>query len=127
MADFRLEFSGGVTLEPWSDPAAILADLPSRLNARPEHEHTRHVGVSGVQVELSARVGGVLAPLDASLGGVLFAAFFLELPSFPPPAFSSPVGQSSVQRFTPVTLGHYTLQIAREGHGAIIVHVDVDS
>lgn len=127
MADFRLEFSAGATLEPWSDPADVLADLPSRLNARPEHEHTRHVAVSGVQVELKARVGGVLAPVDATLGGVLFAASFLELPSFPPPAFSSPAGQSSVVRFTPVTLGHYTLSIAREGHGAVIVHVDVDS
>jgi hypothetical protein len=127
MADFRLEFSGGVTLEPWSDPADILGDLPSRLNARPEHEHTRHVAVSGVQVELRARVAGVLAPLDGALGGALFTAAFLELPSFPPPAFSSPVGQSSVQRVTLVTLGHYTLSIAREGHGAVIVHVDVDS
>ncbi len=127
MADFRLEFSGGVTLQPWSDPADVLADLPSRLNARPEHEHTRHVGVSGAEVELSARVAGVLAPLDVALAGVLFTASFLELPSLPPPSFSSPVGQSSVQRFTPVTLGHYTLQLAREGHGAIIVHVDVDS
>lgn len=127
MADFRLRFTSGLTLEPWEDPADVVGDRPSRLSARPEHTHSRHVGETGVQIQVSAIVAGVVGPVDGTLGGVLFTAAFLETPSLPPPSLSSPAAQSSVQRFTPVETGHYTLQISREGHGAIICHVDVDS
>lgn len=127
MSDFRAVFTAGVTLQPWTDPADIGADKPSRINARPEHEHRRHVGTRGVQIEISAIVGGVTGPLDGTLGGDLFGATFLELPLLPPPAFSSPGSQSSVQRFTPNSTGHYTVQLARPNHGAVIVHIDVDS
>lgn len=127
MSDFRLRFTAGATLEVWEDPADVPGERPSRLNARPEHEHTRHVGETGNAIHVTALVGGVLGPLDAALGGALFSATFLESPVFPPPVLSSPAGQSSVQQFTPSVVGHYTLKIQRPGHGAIICHVDVDS
>jgi hypothetical protein len=120
MADFRAEFTDGAVVQPWLDPA--LGDRPDRLNPRAEHLHRRHVGAVGVQVEVSARVGGVLAPLDAALGGELFLAFIAEAPVFPAP----PGGQSSVQRFTPLAAGHYTLRIVREAHGSLFVHLDVE-
>lgn len=127
MSDFRLEFTDGVTLQPWEDPADVPGDRPSRLNARAEHPHTRHVGELGVQVELTAIVGLSHGPLDVTLGGVLFTAVLAEFPQSPPPAISSPAGQSSIVRFTPNALGHYTIRIARLGHGSIYAHVDVDS
>lgn len=124
MADFRAEFTGGAVVQPWLDPA--LGDRPDRLNPRAEHLHRRHVGEVGIEVELSARVGGVLAPLDGALGGDLFLAFLAESPVFPAPPVTSPPGQSSVQRFTPLVVGHYTMRIVREGHGSLFVHLDVD-
>jgi hypothetical protein len=124
MADFGAVFTSGVTVQPWLDPG--LGDRPDRLNPRAEHQHRRHVGEPGVEVELSARVAGVLAPLDAALGGQLFLAFLAESPVFPPPPVSSPAGQSSVQRFTPLVAGHYTLRIVREAHGSLFVHVDIE-
>jgi len=127
VADFRLALTSGVTLEPWDDPASVSPDRPSRVNPRPEHIHKRHVGTSGVQVAVTATVDGVAGELDANLGGELFSAAFLETPTLPPPALSSPAGQSSIQRFTPGAAGHYTLQIDRPNHGGVIVHVDVDS
>lgn len=126
MADFRVAFTSGVALEPWDDPASVSPDRPSRINPRPEHIHKRHVGAVGVQVVVTASVGGVAGPLDATLGGELFSGTFLEGPSMPYPPLTSPAGQSSVQRFTPTETGHFTLQINRENHGGIIVHVDVD-
>lgn len=124
MADFRVEFTDGVTVEPWEDP--LLGNVPSRLNPRPEQGHRRHVGAIGVEVELSAIVGGVLAPLDGALGGRLFSCFPVEWPSVVMPAVSSPGGQSSVQRFTPAANGHYTLRILRDGGGSVFFHVDVE-
>ena len=123
MADFRAEFTSGAAVVPWTDPAS--GSRPGRLNPRAEHPHRGHEGDLGVQVEVSARVGGVLAPLDAALGGELFTAFFAESPVFPAPALTSPGGQSSVVRFTPLVAGHYTLRLVREAHGSLFVHVDV--
>jgi hypothetical protein len=40
---------------------------------------------------------------------------------------SSPAGQSSVQRFTPVAVGHHTFKLKREEHGEIYFHLDVPS
>jgi hypothetical protein len=123
MADFRAEFTAGASPVPWDDPAS--GSRPGRLNPRAEHPHLRHEGSLGVQVSVSARIGGVLAPLDAALGGELFSAFLAESPVFPAPPVSNPVGQSSVQRFTPLVAGHYTLRMVREAHGSLFVHVDV--
>lgn len=123
MADFRVEFTDGASVQPWQDIAS--GSRPGRLNPRPEHQHRRHVGTIDVEVEVSARVGGVLAPLDAALGGELFTALFVETPGVPP-ALTSPGGQSSVQRFTPLQPGHYTLRLVREAHGSVIVHIDIE-
>jgi len=126
MAAFRSAFTAGVTVEAWEDPA--LGDVPSRINPNPEHGHKRHVGSVGVQITLTATVGGVVAPLDAALGGKLFKVFFAELPAGPPPALSNPVGQSSVQRFTPTVPGHYSLRLALDPlGGSIFHHVDVEA
>lgn len=122
MADFRAEFTAGAVVVAWDDPA--FGSRPGRLNPRAEHSHRRHNVALGVQVEISARVGGVLAPLDAALGGELFSAFIAESPVFPAPPLTSPGGQSSVQRFTPIVAGHYTIRLVREAHGSMFVHVD---
>lgn len=127
MADFGLAFTSGVALEPWDDPQSVSPDRPSRLNPQPDHIHKRHVGTVGVQIELTATVAGVAGPLDATLGGELFTPSFLEAPALPFPALSHPGGQSSVQRFTPLSTGHYTFLLSRSNHGGTIVHVDVDS
>lgn len=132
MSDFRLFVTGGVTLEPWEDPASTVGgrDLPSRLNPHPDHPHMRYVGSVGTQITLTAAVPGLgSAPLDGALtDGKLFTAQCIEVPGdHGAPAFSSPAGQSSVQHFTPLDTGHHTVQVSREDHGAIIVHIDVDS
>lgn len=127
MADFRIRFSDGITLEPWEDPA--LGEKPSRLNAQPAHSHTREVGSVGTPVEVTATVRGVGdAPLDSALtDGKLFSALMIEWPGAgPAPAFSGAAGQSSVQTFTPTLAGHYTLIVQRTEHGGIYAHVDVD-
>jgi hypothetical protein len=125
MANFRTHFTSGVVLKPWTDPDSVSS--AGRLNPQAEHAHKRIVGTVGVQVELTARVGGVEAPLDGALGGNLFTASFDETPSVSLPVISSPGGQSSVQRFTPNVVGHYTLRMLRPSGGAIIHHIDVDS
>jgi hypothetical protein len=124
MADFRSAIALGVTLEAWEDPASLTR--ASRLNPQAEHEHKRQVGTVGVQIELRATVAGVEAPLDGALGGRLFSAAFHEAPALPPPTLSNPAGQTSVQRFTPLLTGHYTLQLTRTDGGAVIHHIDVD-
>lgn len=123
MADFEPRFTAGATLEPWTDP--LVGTRPSRLNPAANRPHQRRRVVSGALVSVSARVGGVTAPLDAALGGRLFVAWFVEYPSVSPPALSSPAGQSSLQRFTPTTAGHYTLVLRRAGGGGVLLHFDV--
>jgi hypothetical protein len=132
MADFRIRFTSGVALEPWSDPPHTTGgrDLPSRVNAQPDHDPTREVAAQGVQVELTATVRGVGdAPLDGALtDGNLFDVTMVEWPGpGPAPPFAGAAGQSSVQRFTPNAAGHYTCEVFRPEHGAIYAHIDVDS
>lgn len=127
VADFAVDFTSGVALEPWDDPQSVSPDKPSRVNPQPEHIHKRQVGAVGVQVELTASVAGVAGPVDGTLGGELFSLAFHEAPALPFPSVSNPGGQSSVQHFTPIYVGHYTVQLTRPNHGAVILHVDVDS
>lgn len=126
MADFRLAFDTGVTLEPWVDPPeSSPRDLPSRLNPNAEHPHRRAVGTTGVAVQFLAIVDGVSAPVDTALGGELFQAIVVEAPGAPPACIGL-AGQSSVQHFTPGLAGHYTFVMTRQGaHGGIYAHVDV--
>lgn len=122
MADFTATFTDGAAIDEWLDPPS--GGVPTRQNTFQEHPHLRFVAVVGVEVEVSASIGGVVGPLDATLGGLLFAFTFAELPGIVPPAITSPVGQSSVQRFTPPAAGHYTVKMKRAERGAVILHID---
>ena len=124
MASFSAVFTDGVALEPWEDPAD--GAPPTRINATADHAHARWVGETGTQVEITVTQGGVEAPAD---GADLFIGSAIEWPgASPPPTFSSPLGQSSIQRFTPAVVGHYTVRVKQEnGGGAVILHVDVDT
>jgi hypothetical protein len=130
MADFGLIFDTGVNFALWVDPPFVSGEveLPSRLNPQSDHPHTRAVGSVGVPVQVAAIVDGVEAPADADLGGELFTAAPVEWPGVLLPSFSGLPGYSSIQAFTPRTVGHYTFIVRRAGaHGAIYAHVDVDS
>ncbi len=122
MPDFRAAFTSGVTLEPWADPAD--STRPTRQNIIADRGHTRRQGTVGSEIELTATVDGVAGPLDAALDDRLFLVSFAEWVE-PKPALSSPVGQSSVQRFTPASAGHYCFAFRRDGGGGIFMHVDV--
>ena len=122
MPDFRAAFTSGVNLEPWTDPAD--STRPTRQNTIAERGHTRRQGSVGTQIEVTATVAGVAGPLDAALGGRLFLVSFAEWVA-PKPVLSSPGGQSSVQRFTPASAGHYCFAFRRDGGGAFYMHVDV--
>lgn len=122
MASFDATFTDGATIAQWDDPA--FGGVPTRQNAFEEHPHLRFVAEVGVEVEVSASIAGVVGPLDATLGGLLFSFSFAELPGISPPSITSPVGQSSVQRFTPPAAGHYTMKLKRPANGAVILHID---
>jgi hypothetical protein len=124
MPDFSATFTSGTTLEPWTDPAD--GSRPTRLNPITNREHKRRVGTVGVQIEVKATVGGVLAPLDAALGGRLFLGMMAEHPGLP--VAITPVAlQSSIQRFTPVQVGHYCFVLRRDAGGGLFMHVDVEA
>jgi hypothetical protein len=134
-----------------TEKALLFAIRPARTLPLPGLPHKRWRAIVGVQVELNAVVAGIVAPMDAALGGKLFRAYAIESPSVV--GFSSPVGQSSVIRFTPsatpVVLpppvpgsaevisgqpqyagqGHYTIAVYMyepDGgtFGTIVVHID---
>lgn len=123
MPDFSASFTAGTTLVAWTDPAD--ATRPSRLNPIIGHGHRRRLGALGVPVTITAKVGAVSAPLDSALGGRLFLGMFVETPTTIAPAITTPVGQSSVQSFTPPTAGHYTFVLRRDGGGGLFMHLDV--
>ena len=120
--DFTADFTSGTTLGVWSDPAS--GSVPSRINPRPELPHRRFNGTVAIQIEVTATVGGVAGELDVNLGGRLFQADLIEFPGVKP-ALTSPAGQSSVQRFTASSAGHYTLVMLRDEGGVVVMHVDV--
>lgn len=122
----------GVTLVPWEDPARPAGTVdaedpgaPSRVNSKVGYPQKMRLGTVGAPIELTATLGGVAGPLDATLGGKLFLAWFAEKAGLV--GLVSPAGQSSVQSFTPPTPGHYTVGMLREGSGAVLVHIDVES
>lgn len=135
MADFQLEPTAGTAVESFADderpPGTDGPDdkgAPSRLSPASGHPNMHLVGTVGVQVQFTARVGGVLGEVDANLGGRLFTGHLAERPTGgAPPLLSSPAGQTSVQRFTPTKLGHYLVVVTREGGGRISAHVSVES
>ncbi len=133
MPDFTARITAGATLTLWNDPDRPPATqspddpgAPSRLNPLPDAPHRRFRGQVGVEIEVSATIGGVEGPLDAALGGRLFRAWLLDQAGIALGP-SNPAGQSSVQRFTPLAAGAYTLGIERDQGGAIFVPVDVEA
>ncbi len=122
MPDFSVRFSAGVTPTIWDDHPVTV----SRLNARPTRPPKYQRASVGVQVEVRATWAGSEAPMDADLGGNLFASDFAESPGASPIA-TSPVGQSSVQRFTPTAAGHYLWMIRHADGGAIGLHLDAEA
>lgn len=124
--DFRARFFSGVSVLPWNDPAS--GTKPSRLNPVDGHPFIREVATVGVEVEIQTYVTGLgWAPLDAAFPPTAFMwapPEFMEFPGSVRPVVTSPVGQNSVQRFTPDTPGHYTIRLARQLGGAIRLHLD---
>jgi len=123
MPDFDARFTGGTTLEVWTDPP--LDQRPTRINPFALHPHRYRRSEVGEEIEIAATVAGVSAPLDSALDGRTFLGWFAECPAWPGPSVTSPPGQSSVRRFTPTEGGHYTYVLRRISGGGIILHVDV--
>lgn len=122
MADFSARFTGGPTLTIWRDPP--LETKPSRINPLPQYPHRYHRADVNFEIEITATVDGVEGPLDSALDGRLFLGWLAEYPE-PKPMVTSPPGQSSIRRFTPTAVGHYTYVLRRKSGGGIILHVDV--
>lgn len=123
MPNFAATFSDGATLARWTDPPS--EEQPSRINPAANHPFLRRRADAGELVEVSAVVGGVTGPLDAALGGELFVGWFAEYPSASPPTVAVVAGQTSVRRFTPTAVGHYTYVLRRVRGGCVILHLDV--
>jgi len=129
--EFTIGISG-VTQSTWLDPARPSGTIgpldpgaPSRLNPHVGRPHLRWIGVVGTQITISAQIAGSL-PFDFSLGGRLFTAWAVEHPQPGPVVFTSTVGKSAQQKFTPTTEGHYSIAMARAAGGTVIVHIDVE-
>lgn len=132
MQDFTVAPTAGLTLQPWTDPERPPGTLsgtdpgaPSRLNPVDGYPHKKYVGTVGVQIELTATVGGVAGPLDTALGGRLFTFWRAENPVGQVFGFTSPVGQSSVMSFIPPAEGHYCVGVGRVNGGTVLVHFEV--
>lgn len=125
MADFTVQFTSGVTYEPWLDPSS--PHEPSRVNARAGQPLRRVMGRVGVPIIMSATVDNEVAPPDSALDGRLFWTFFIEGPTTHPGLLILSPGQSSVQRFTPPLPGHYTVRWRRPRGGLWHMHVDVEA
>ena len=127
MADFTLEFVAGTSPLIWTDPAPLVIGKPSRLNPVTGTNHILEVKDTGSDVELGARVGGVLQPLDAALGGRLFLWSWLDLPQGVPLSIIPVAGQTSKLvipsgLFTgPTQGGHYTILCTRDDGGAVAI------
>lgn len=121
MPDFTARFSAGTELVVWRDPPT--ETKPTRLNPFPQFPHRYRRAEVGEEIEIRATVDGVEAPLDSALDGRLFLGWLAEWPGLKP-VITSPPGQSSVRRFTPIDEGHYTYVLRRKSGGGIILHVD---
>ena len=125
--DFTCAFSSGVTQTTWLDPLRPSDSMPSRLNPHVGRPHLRWMGEVGAEVEITATVGGVAGEVDANLGGRLFTAWLIESPAPGPLPWTSAGGVSSIQAFTPPTIGHYSIGFARASGGTVILHLDVEA
>lgn len=125
MPDFELKISSNVTVVDWIDNGN--ASTPSRLNPKVGRNEKRLSVNVGQTVTLTATVGEVEGPLDSALDGRLFHGDHVEAPHVWTLGWSNPDGQSSAQSFVPTIPGSYTVQLRREGGGAIIVHIDAEA
>lgn len=137
MANFTFSFSPVVlsaTGNPWIDPAVQLPNpyggsafsLPSRQNSAKGNPHRYTKFNLGQLIEvLLTPVGETGLVLDGALGGNLFGADMVESPSgtF---GWSSFVGTSAYQYFTPTVKGAYLAHFRRGGSGGIIWHFMVE-
>lgn len=73
---------------------------------------------------LSGGGAGSEGELDVELSGRLFISDLIEFPIAKPPITNSG-GQTSVQKFTGVSIGHYTFQMLRPSGGGQLLHIDV--
>ena len=120
MPNFDARITSGGSRQVWSDPATLTK--PSRLNFDQRRPHTYRRAIASVPVTVSAIVDGVEGPLDVDLGGDLFEWWFGEFPTAgPPPATSSPAGQSSTVSFTAAHEGHYLFVMSRANGGRLLV------
>ena len=137
MANFTFAFApvnvdaGG---NAWIDPASTLPDpyggapraIPTRQNARDglPHRYTRFYQFQKIDlVMFPAGASGLV--LDGALGGNLFQATFAEVP-FGIATWSSPVGISAYQFFTPTIKGAYLAVLSRPLAGGILWHFMVE-
>ena len=125
MPNFDAVFTASGSRQVWTDAATLTK--PSRLNNDERRPHTYRRCITSLPATVSAIVDGVVGPLDAALGGDLFEWWFGEYPTAgPPPATSSPGGQTSVVSFTPAHLGFYLLVASRTDGGRLLVPFIVD-
>lgn len=124
MPNFDVRISSGTSRQVWTDPAT--GEKPSRLNYDERRPHTYRRGIIALPITVTAIVDGVEGPLDVDLDGDLFEWWLGEYPTAgPPPATSSPGGQSSVVTFTPAHEGHHLLVASRTDGGRILVPIVV--
>lgn len=120
MPNFDVRITAGASRQVWTDAATLTK--PSRLNNDERRPHTYRRAIASVPVTVSAIVDGVEGPLDVDLDGDLFEGWMAEYPTAgPPPATSSPGGQSSVVTFTPAHEGFYLFVMSRANGGRILV------
>lgn len=117
MPNFTARFTAGTVTTQWND---------SRTNPLVGHPPRYHKAAIGTEIVLRATVAGVEGPADGALGGNLFAVDFIEYPTAALPVATPDAGFTSIQRFTPATLGHYFLLFRRANGGAIGLHFDVE-
>lgn len=130
MPDFTAAFTVGTGNSVYTDPNPP-ADKADRLNVISGKQHRQRTGTVDAVVEVTCTVDGVPAPTDASLGGRLFSMWLVESPFPGYIGFTPQGGKTSVQRFTPLVAGHYTVGVRRAPSavepqgGAILLHLDV--
>jgi hypothetical protein len=117
MPNFTARISDGTVATAWQDP---------RTNPLPGHPPRYHKAEMGTEVVIKATVGGVEGPADGALGGDLFETDFVEYPTSSSPVMTPDATHTSIQRYTPTTLGHYFVLLRRLNGGAIGFHFDVE-
>jgi hypothetical protein len=117
MPNFTARITAGTTVTQWND---------SRTNPLVGHPPRYQKAAIGIEIALKATVFGVEGPADGALGGNLFSTDFIEYPTAALPVMTPDATHTSIQRFTPTTLGHYLVLFRRANGGGIGFHFDVE-